>query len=415
MTQAMRDRWSVLGQAVASALGEVRTPDEPRCAGTLTVLGCGITHGDLTIDIEDEIRSADHVFFSINNHVTKSWIMKLRPDSYDMAILYDEGIDRHATYTRMSECILHHVRRGKNVVAVFYGHPGIFAAPGHRAIQIARKEGYHARMRAGISALDHLIADIGFDPATPGMATFEATSLVLRRAPIDTSVHNVIWQVGLVGEHGFDRQGYVNSGINRLADTLTRAYGPDWEVIHYIGAQYAGVEPRVERLTVRMLHEKDVTKKLTTLSTFYIRPKHAAANDTRKEKTSLGNSKSAPPRQWSGDYSLYGPREIATLTDLSKLQFSPGYRIVVCSRPVLDFVTRLGADADMRRTYRADPDAALNSPSYALTHEEKRLLAMRNRSATVVALTGWTLANDKSDAAAAKPDESSRTAHLFKA
>lgn len=92
------------------------------------------------------------------------------------------------------------VRAGKLVVGLLYGHPGIFATPGHRAITIARKEGYSAKMLPGVSAEDNLLADLGVEPALPGTAQFEASALVYNKMEMDTGLHTLIWQPGTVGK-----------------------------------------------------------------------------------------------------------------------------------------------------------------------------------------------------------------------
>ena len=91
------------------------------------------------------------------------------------------------------------VRDGDNVVCIFYGHPGVCAFPSHRALTIARQEGYMAKMLPGISAEDCMFADIGFDPLRYGCMTSEASELLLRNRPLDPSVYNIIWQVGTIG------------------------------------------------------------------------------------------------------------------------------------------------------------------------------------------------------------------------
>jgi len=52
------------------------------------------------------------------------------------------------------QCMLQHVRKGKNVAGLFYGHPGVFAAPPHRA----RKEVYTATLLPRISAYTQTLA-----------------------------------------------------------------------------------------------------------------------------------------------------------------------------------------------------------------------------------------------------------------
>jgi hypothetical protein len=61
--------------------------------------------------------------------------------------------------------MLRYVRAGHNVIGIFYGHPGVFVSPAHRAIAIAREEGFKAKMLLGISAEDVLFTDLGVDPA----------------------------------------------------------------------------------------------------------------------------------------------------------------------------------------------------------------------------------------------------------
>ena len=100
--------------------------------------------------------------------------------------------------------MLRDVRSGCNVLGIFYGHPGVFVSPSHRAISIARSEGFAAKMLPGVSAEDYLFSDLGFDPAAPGCMTQEATSLLIYNKKLDPSVHNIIWQVGAVGVHNTD-------------------------------------------------------------------------------------------------------------------------------------------------------------------------------------------------------------------
>lgn len=95
--------------------------------------------------------------------------------------------------------MLREVRAGYNVLGLFYGHPGVFVSPSHRAISTARQEGYKARMLPGISAEDYMFADLGFDPSTNGCMSCEATEVLLRNQPMNPSIHNIIWQVGAIG------------------------------------------------------------------------------------------------------------------------------------------------------------------------------------------------------------------------
>jgi len=63
-------------------------------------------------------------------------------------------------------------------------------------------------MLPGISAEDCLFADLGIDPSFMGCQTVEATDLLLRNRPLITSGHVLIWQVGVVGDPGFNFKGF---------------------------------------------------------------------------------------------------------------------------------------------------------------------------------------------------------------
>ena len=109
--------------------------------------------------------------------------------------------------------MLAEVRKGLDVVGAFYGHPGVFVSPSHRAIAIAREEGYRARMLPGISAEDCLFADLGIDPSNPGCVSYEASELLIRDLPVVATSHLVLWQVGVVGVADFNFKGFSVNGF----------------------------------------------------------------------------------------------------------------------------------------------------------------------------------------------------------
>src|SRR3546814_2631535 len=91
-------------------------------------------------------------------------IQGLRPDAINLGRHYAPGKDRRQTYREIDEAIMAQVRAGKQVCAVFYGHPGVFADVPHRVVRKAREEGIPARMEPGISAEACLYADLNLDP-----------------------------------------------------------------------------------------------------------------------------------------------------------------------------------------------------------------------------------------------------------
>lgn len=111
-------------------------------SGSLVVVGSGIKCvAQFTLEAVSHIKTADKVFYCVVDPAATVYIRDLRPDALDLTVLYDEDKTRYTTYVQMSEVCLYFARQGLDVVAVFYGHPGVFVLPSHRVIQLAKKEG----------------------------------------------------------------------------------------------------------------------------------------------------------------------------------------------------------------------------------------------------------------------------------
>ncbi|HEX8092507.1 MAG TPA: hypothetical protein VF542_01675, partial [Jatrophihabitans sp.] len=127
--QQHTERWLELAAEIAAeeaAIGdEPGTPVPPESAGQLTVIGSGIEAVGFSVADELVIDTADKVFFCVADPATAVWLKQRRPDAYDLYVLYDDAKLRHVTYMQMTEAMLHFVRRGMRVVAIFYGHPGV--------------------------------------------------------------------------------------------------------------------------------------------------------------------------------------------------------------------------------------------------------------------------------------------------
>lgn len=382
-TRSMVERWTQFTAVIAEDSQKVRN-SAPDTRGELIVLGSGIAHADVMITDEATIMAADYVFHCLYDKVTQLWIDRLRPDALDLRILYDRNKDRHDSYVGMAEAMLYHVRRGKRVVAIYYGHPGIFATPTHRAIQIARKEGHAARMRPGISALDHLVADVGFDPMLPGLLSYEASDLLLRRRRLDPTLHTVIWQIGTVGEFQFDPKGFTNHGFDLFVGALVEAYGPDAEAVHYIAPQYVGIEPLIEKHRIGSLIEEPVRSKISALSTLYIPPAQVAPTDV--ERSICLRFDVPPDEELMYDFASYTPRERAAVARLSNF-VAPSHYMVTGASPGSEFMLLLSRDVDLQRRYLTDPAGAIaGSRIVGLSERARQLLAIPHPTAINAAI-----------------------------
>jgi hypothetical protein len=222
--------------------------------GSLACVGMGMTLGShLTPLARSHIEQADVVFAALSDGIVEIWLERMHPDVRSLQPYYAEGKSRMKTYRQWVELMMTEVRAGKNVCSVFYGHPGIFAWSPHKAIEVARAEGFAAHMEPGISAEDCLYADLGIDPGRFGCQHFEASQLLFYERRIDPTGYLVLWQVGLVGDRSLARFEAGSPYRQVLVDLLGQDYPLDHEVIIYRGATLPIEKPRIRRVALRDL------------------------------------------------------------------------------------------------------------------------------------------------------------------
>lgn len=234
--------------------------------GRLACVGLGMTLGShLTPLARSHIEQADVVFAGVSDGIVELWLQRMHKDVRSLQPYYQQGKSRMKTYRQWVELILAEVRAGKRVCGVFYGHPGIFAWSPHKAIELARAEGFEAHMEPGISAEDCLYADLGIDPGRFGCQHFEASQLLFYERRIDPTGYLVLWQVGLVGDRSLARFQTGPAYRQVLVDLLSQDYPLEHEVIIYRGATLPIERPRVRRVALRELPHVPVTAEETVV------------------------------------------------------------------------------------------------------------------------------------------------------
>jgi uncharacterized protein YabN with tetrapyrrole methylase and pyrophosphatase domain len=223
-------------------------------SGSLVCVGIGMTLGShITPLSRSYIETADVVFTGLSDGIVELWLAKMNPDVRSLQSFYQEGKSRKVTYRQMVEAMLTEVRAGKKVCGAFYGHPGVFAWPTHKAIEIARREGYPAHMEPGVSAEDCLYADLGIDPGKFGCQHFEASQFMFNVRRVDTSSYLVLWQVGVAGDQSLARFSTGAAYRQVLIDVLSRDYDLDHQAILYRAATLPVDRPRIEHIPLRGL------------------------------------------------------------------------------------------------------------------------------------------------------------------
>jgi uncharacterized protein YabN with tetrapyrrole methylase and pyrophosphatase domain len=228
-------------------------------SGSLVCVGVGMTLGShITPLARSYIEKADVVFTALSDGIIELWLARMNPNVRSFQSLYREGKPRTDTYREMVDAMLTEVRSGKQVCGAFYGHPGVFALPPHKAIAIARAEGYRAHMEPGVSAEDCLYADLGFDPGRYGCQHYEASQFMFYRRRIDPSAYLILWQIGVAGDQSFARFSTPAEYRRILVEILARDYDLTHEVIVYKAPTLPMHDARIERLPLGRLPEADI-------------------------------------------------------------------------------------------------------------------------------------------------------------
>lgn len=227
--------------------------------GSLVCVGIGMTLGShITPLARSYIEKADVVFTALSDGIIELWLAKMNSNVRSFQSLYKEGKSRANTYREMVDAMLMEVRAGKQVCGAFYGHPGVFALPPHKAIAKAREEGYRAHMEPGVSAEDCLYADLGFDPGRYGCQHYEASQFMFYRRRIDPSAYLILWQIGVAGDQSFARFSTGSRHRQVLVDVLARDYDLSHEVIIYRAATLPMQDPLIERIPLGKLPDAQV-------------------------------------------------------------------------------------------------------------------------------------------------------------
>lgn len=246
--------------------------------GRLVVVGTGIrTTGQLTVEAIAWMKAADRLFHLVADPVALEVIRACRPDgATDLRDHYTDGGPRRRAYESMAEAIVAELDRGATVCAAFYGHPGVFARAPHLAVELARRRGHRADMLPAVSAEDCLFAELLIDPGD-GCAQYEATNFLLHDHVPDTTIHLLLWQIGMLGDwtHRTDRDPSHNLAL--LADKLAEWYPRDHPVTVYQASVHLDTPPRADRVPLHGLPDAAVGASCT----LYVPPAAPLRPDVR--------------------------------------------------------------------------------------------------------------------------------------
>jgi hypothetical protein len=113
-------------------------------------------------------------------------------------------------------------------------------------------------MLPGISADACMIADLGFDPATNGLQSFEATQLLDHEKSIDVATPLILWQIGVVGDTTYSAGRYSKPAFDRIFEKFVALYGRDHRFCIYEASEFSAVKPLIHWTTFADVKPEDI-------------------------------------------------------------------------------------------------------------------------------------------------------------
>lgn len=239
-------------------------------------MGCGLQPSRHASQRTISEISRAAVVFALADAFAIDWLRRLNADVRNLGEHYSDDRDRRESYRGMQREIIDAVRAGHHVCVAFYGHPGVFAQVGRKALAEARAGGFATAMEPGISAEACLYADLDLDPGEHGVQSIEATQFLIGQRPLDPASLLLLWQVMHTGNLaciGFDAH---PEWLELLVEKLMHWYPAEAAIILYEAATLPIQDFRAERLTLRQLPQA----RLTEVTTLVIPPVAAPAADT---------------------------------------------------------------------------------------------------------------------------------------
>jgi uncharacterized protein YabN with tetrapyrrole methylase and pyrophosphatase domain len=178
----------------------------------IAIVGLGIVGvHQITREVEETIRRCRHTFVIDSGFGVVPHLQSLCAQVTSLTQFYERGKERLPIYRRMAAEVINAAIGDPPVCFATYGHPLVYCYPTILIQRAAKLLSLRVEAFPGISSLDTLFVDLGFDAATDGLQMYETTDLLLRSRPLQNDVPCVLWQVSAIAQLTYETD-------RRLAD-----------------------------------------------------------------------------------------------------------------------------------------------------------------------------------------------------
>lgn len=221
--------------------------------------------GHISVRAKRIVEEADVVLSLMPHPIAENWLSGISKEHISLQSYYGEGKYRKQSYDEMIQRILEEVRKGKNVCGAFYGHAGVFAWVPHESIRLAQQEGYSAYMEPGISAEACLYSDLGIDPGSNGIHSYEASQFLFYGHEPNVTSYLLLWQIALAGETTAKTFKTTQRNLEVFVEHLLQWYSQEQEMILYEAAFLPLEKVRKERIKLKDLPKAELNLHTTLI------------------------------------------------------------------------------------------------------------------------------------------------------
>lgn len=239
----------------------------------IALIGSGMK-GLLQLTKEAEIAiDKSEIIFRLNNHPEIIEFLEKRKPGMVIDLGEEYNIDerRDLIYKRMAERIMSKFKEvNAPVCLVTSGHPTYLVSASQAIIRQSKRSEIKVRVIPGLSSLDNVFADIGFDPGIRGFQSYEATDLLIRNVQLNPDTPLFIWQPGAFQNFFYSIRKSKPEQFLAFIKYLEQFYPPTHPVYVLRTPTLTFTNPECHKISVESLVE--LSQKLSLLHILFVPP-----------------------------------------------------------------------------------------------------------------------------------------------
>lgn len=195
----------------------------------LYLVGAGIAFPDhLTLQTIEILSRCEEVYTNLPDNQLHALPPDLRTKCVSIWSIYQEERDRTENYSDVTTAIIDRAMSVRPFGWMTPGHPLVFDSVSQALLKAGQERGWTVKVVPGISSLDTIFAEVGYDPAN-GLMVYEANALVNTGVPILTNLAALLLQPGVFGSNLAHLSGSWRPDLVPLRDYICQFHAPQHE------------------------------------------------------------------------------------------------------------------------------------------------------------------------------------------